>query len=118
MDEAPQLQLAEIVQVTYGSLTCMVRCVAGTVRLGETVELRSATIDLSIAAGLTVAVIEYYDGIFMDFVDLGRTALVTVTGPIDVSALRALAPKKSPEHLREADLRLVVSASQPRRSAS
>jgi hypothetical protein len=36
--------------------------------------------------------IEFGGGIATDFVGLGRTALVTVTGPIDGPALRAVVP--------------------------
>ena len=62
-----------------------------------------------VAEGLTVAAIEFAGGIAMDFVDLGHTALVTVTGPIDEPALRAVVAGDAPEQVVPADLRLVVS---------
>ncbi len=108
MAEEPQLQLAEIVQLTFRSLSCTVRCVAGTVRLGDTVDLIPASADPPIAKGLTVSSIEYGGNIAMDFIDLGRTALVTVTGRIDVAALRARVVDNASEHVAQADLRLVV----------
>lgn len=107
MDDEPQLQLFEIVELTSASLRCTVRCVAGEVRLGATVELRPAT-GSPVAEGLTISAIEFGGGISMDFVDLGHTALVTVTGPIDEPALCAVAPGNNPEHVVPADLRLVV----------
>jgi hypothetical protein len=107
MDNEPQLQLIEIRELTPGSLSCTVRCVAGTVRLGETVELRPAA-DRPVAEGLTITAIEYAGGVPMDFVDLGRTALITVTGPIDEAALRAVVAGDAPEQVIPADLRLVV----------
>ncbi|SDZ47081.1 hypothetical protein SAMN05444365_12112 [Micromonospora pattaloongensis] len=44
----------------------------------------------------------------MEFVDLGRTALVTVTGSIDGAALRAVVPGNASDYVVPADLRLVV----------
>jgi hypothetical protein len=107
MDDEPQLQLFEIKELSPTSLRCTVRCVAGTVRLGATVELRPAA-GRPVAAGLTVSAIEYAGGVAMEFVDLGRTALVTVTGPIDEVALRAVAAGDAPEQVVPVDLRLVV----------
>lgn len=106
MDDEPQLQLFEIVELASASLRCTVRCVAGEVRLGATVELRSAA--GPVAEGLTVSAIAFAGGIAMDFVDLGHTALVTVTGRIDGPTLRAVAPGNDPDHVVAADLRLVV----------
>jgi hypothetical protein len=101
--EEPQLQLYDIVNLQYGSLTCTVRCVAGTVRLGETVDLRPATQpDRPLNEGLTVSDIKYAGDIPMTFVDLGRTAEVKVTGKLDVAAIRAFGD------VTAADLRLVV----------
>ena len=107
MDDEPELQLYEIVELTSASLRCTVRCVAGEVRVGATVELRSAA-GRPVAERLTVSAIEFAGGISMDFVDQGHTALVTVTGPIDGPALRAVAPGNDPDHVVAADLRLVV----------
>lgn len=107
MDDEPQLQLFEIVELTSASLRCTVRCVAGEVQLGATVELRPAT-GSPVAEGLTISAMEFGGGISIDFVDLGHTALVTVTGPIDEPALCAVAPGNNPEHVVPADLRLVV----------
>ncbi|SDZ47072.1 hypothetical protein SAMN05444365_12111 [Micromonospora pattaloongensis] len=42
MVDRPQLRLHEIIRLTYSSLTATVRCVAGTVRLGDRVELAPA----------------------------------------------------------------------------
>lgn len=107
MDDEPQLRLIEIFALTSESLVCTVRCVAGTVRLGETLELRTAA-GQHIAEGLTISVIEYVGDVLMDFIDLGRTALVTVTGSIDEAALRAVVPGDAPEHVVPANVRLVV----------
>lgn len=107
MDDQPQLQLAEIVELRHRSLRCTVRCVAGTVRLGDTVELRPAA-GRPVAEGLTVSAIELAGRVSTDFVDLGRTALVTVTGSIDGAALRALLPGFAFQQVVPADLRLIV----------
>ncbi|MEU8657324.1 hypothetical protein [Actinoplanes philippinensis] len=107
MDDQPQLQLFEIKELSPTSLRCTVRCVAGTVRLGATVELRPVA-GRPVAGNLTVTAIEYAGGVVMEFVDLGRTALVTVTGPIDEVALRTVAAGDGPEQVAAVDLRLVV----------
>ncbi|TDB81573.1 hypothetical protein [Micromonospora sp. KC721] len=108
MADQPQLQLNEIVELTSGSLTATVRCVAGTVRRGEAADLVPAAADRPVAENLTISAIEYAGGIPMDFVDLGRTALVTVTGSIDEAALRAVVAGNAPEQVVRADLRLIV----------
>lgn len=108
MDERPQLQLAEIVELTHRSLRCTVRCVAGTVFLGDAVELFLSAAGRLVAEGLTVSAIELAGRVQMDLVDLGRTALVTVTGPIDVAALRAVLAGPAFEQVVSADLRLIV----------
>ncbi|MFC6019947.1 hypothetical protein ACFP2T_27580 [Plantactinospora solaniradicis] len=107
MADVPQLQLFEIVELTPGSLSGTVRCVAGTVRLGDRVELLPAA-GRPVAEGLTISAIEYAGGIPMEFVDLGRTALVTVTGLIDEAALRAMVAGNAPDQVVPADLRLIV----------
>ncbi|MCA2216556.1 hypothetical protein [Jidongwangia harbinensis] len=108
MDDDPQLQLFAIVGLTHRSLSGTVRGVAGTVRVGDTVELRLAAADRPVAEKLTVTTIEYAGGVPMDFVDPGRTALISVTGPIDVAALRAVMAGHAAEQVDPADLRLVV----------
>lgn len=108
MDDRPQLRLTEIVELTHRSLRCTVRCVAGTVWLGDTVELLLSAADRLVAEGLTVSAIELAGGVPMDFVDLGRTALVTATGPIDGAALRAVLAGFAFEQVVPADLRLIV----------
>ncbi|MFF0374009.1 hypothetical protein [Actinoplanes missouriensis] len=107
MDDEPQLQLVEIKELSPTSLRCTARCVAGMVRLDAAVDLRPAG-GRPIAEGLTISAIEYAGGVAMDFVDLGRTALVTVTGSIDEAALRAVAAGDAPEQVVPVDLRLVV----------
>jgi hypothetical protein len=107
VDEA-QLQIHEFTSLTPYALTCTVRCVAGTVHLGDTARLVSRSVDRPIAAGLTISAIEYYGKIPMDFVDLGRTALVTATGTIDDRATRAAAAGVAPAELFRVGLFLTV----------
>ncbi|GID28330.1 hypothetical protein [Paractinoplanes brasiliensis] len=88
-DEA-RLQISEFTHLSYGSLTCTVRCLAGVVRVGDRVRLRSAASG-SMAGGLTVSQIWRYGDV--PFIDLGMTARVTVTSApaIEVAAIKRAA---------------------------
>lgn len=85
MAAAARLQISEFTHLSYGSLTCTVRCLAGVVRVGDRVRLASAA--GPVAGGLAVSQIWRHGD--LPFIDLGMTARVTVTAAaIDVAAIR------------------------------
>ena len=103
-DEA-QLQIHEFTHLSFGSLTCTVRCLAGVFRVGEPVRLVSLAADRPIVDGLTITGIWRY--VDLPFVDGGMTARITATGVIDVAAVRAATHGVSQDELWRLDLRLV-----------
>lgn len=105
VDEA-QLQIYELTHLSFGSLTCTVRCLAGVVRVGESVQLVSPAADGPIADGLAISGI--WRHVDMPFIDGGMTARITVTGAIDVAAIRAAAAGVAPAELYRLDWRLVA----------
>lgn len=102
-DEA-QLQIHEFTHLSYGSLTCTVRCLAGVIRVGESVQLVSPAANEPIVEGLAVSGIWRHGD--LPFIDGGMTARVTVTGAIDVAAIRAAAAGVPPDEVWRLDLRL------------
>ena len=70
--------------------------------------LVSPAVALPIADGLTIARIELYANMPVEFIDLGLTALVTATGTIDVAAVRASAAGAAPGEQVRLDLRLTA----------
>src|SRR5688572_10540689 len=106
-DEA-ELQIFDLIRVEFRSLTCTVRCLAGEMRVGDQVYLVSPDAYRPIVEALTVSGIELVAGIPATAVDLGRTALVTVTGTVDVAAVRAVASGVDPGEAWRLDLRLVA----------
>jgi hypothetical protein len=86
-----QLQINELLELTSGSLTCTVRCLAGPARIGDPVLLTREAADTPIVAGLRISAIQLAANRPADSLDLGRTAIVTAAGPIDARAVRAAA---------------------------
>jgi hypothetical protein len=97
-DEA-KLQIHQFFELTSRSLSCTVRCLSGVVRVGDSVRLVSRAADRPLAEGLTISYIEFAGDIPMEFIDLGRTALVTATGAIDDAAVRAEVAGTAPDEL-------------------
>ena len=102
------MQINELVHLTYTSLTCTVRCLAGTIRVGDPVRLVSPAAELPVVEGLTISKIEVYANMPVEFIDLGLTARVTATGAIDVAAVRASAAGAAPGELVRLELRLTA----------
>jgi hypothetical protein len=90
-DPPTQLQVNELLELTSGSLTCTVRCLAGPARIGDPVILTRDGADVPIVAGLRISAIQLAANRSVDSLDLGRTAIVTAAGPIDARAVRAAA---------------------------
>ncbi|MFI7542270.1 hypothetical protein [Actinoplanes sp. NPDC049599] len=106
MAEEAQLQIHEFTHLSYGSLTCTVRCLGGVIRVGAPVRLLSPAADEPIAAGLVISGIWRHGD--LSFIDLGMTARVTVTGAVDVAAIRAAAAGVPADEFHRLDLRLVA----------
>jgi len=104
-DEA-QLQIYELTHLTFGSLTCTVRCLAGVFRVGDSVRLVSPATDEPIVEGLAISNINRH--VDLSFIDGGMTASITVTGAIDVAAVRAAAAGVPPIQVVAAGLSLVA----------
>lgn len=109
MADMATLQVHQITELTPGALSCTVRCLAGVVRVGDPVRLVVRGADRPLADHLTISAIEFGGGIPMEFVDLGRTALVAATGTIDEAAVRAAVAGTAPDELFRLGLLLVAS---------
>ncbi len=99
MADAARLQIHQIFELSPRTLTCTVRCLSGLVRVGDPLRLTLGAADRPLAEALTISHIELAGNMPFEFIDLGRTALVTVTGPIDDEAVRAGVAGVAPDEL-------------------
>jgi hypothetical protein len=107
MADAAQLQIHQLFELSRRSLTCTVRCVSGLIRVGASMRLLLGAVDRPLAESLTVSSIRLAGNQPIDFIDTGRTALVTVTGLIDDAAVRAAVAGTAPDELFVLRFRLV-----------
>ncbi|MBL7258935.1 hypothetical protein [Paractinoplanes lichenicola] len=108
-DEA-QLQVMEFTNLSYGSLTCLIRCLSGIVRVGDRVRLvvSDSVVEGPLVDGLTVTRIERSHDVTVPFTDPGMGAALTATGDIDVRAIRATTAGTPADQLWRRKLLLVL----------
>lgn len=88
MSDGVQLLIHEFIDLSPRSITCTVRCVSGSVRVGQFIRLIQEAAGVALGGRLTLAGIQLYVDVPLQELTEGLTAIVTADGPIDDRAVR------------------------------